>query len=407
MKRLAHALLTCFLVVGLAACGGGGGGAPSAVTGQASNEQAIYVDAGPFGTGYNANRLYTDVTICQPGSSVNCQVIQQVLVDSGSTGLRLLATDLNPSLGLVKASAAGQTLVNCARFVDGSFGWGSVATADIKLGGLVAPGVRIHLMGDPSFASSSGLCSSGSAIQTAASIGARGILGIGLFKEDCGAACAAAAVPKFYYACAPGGACVNVPLAAANQVRNPVPLLPSDNNGVLFDLPAVGSQPAVSTTGKMVFGIGTRTNNSLDAAKIFRTDSQGYVTTILGGKVMTQSFLDTGSNGLYFDNSAATGITGLNTCSGTGGALSFYCPAGSLNLNATITSSSATAVVPFLVDNAANSFTGTPSVLPGLAGTFGNTSTFDWGLPFFYGRKVFFAVEGMASPGGTGPYYAF
>ena len=32
---------------------------------------------------------------------------------------------------------------------------------------------------------------------------------------------------------------------------------------------------------------------------------------------------------------------------------------------------------------------------------------FDWGLPFFYGRTVFTAIEGAATPGGAGPYWAY
>jgi hypothetical protein len=32
---------------------------------------------------------------------------------------------------------------------------------------------------------------------------------------------------------------------------------------------------------------------------------------------------------------------------------------------------------------------------------------FDWGLPFFYGRKVFVAIEGQSTPGGVGPFFAF
>jgi hypothetical protein len=34
-------------------------------------------------------------------------------------------------------------------------------------------------------------------------------------------------------------------------------------------------------------------------------------------------------------------------------------------------------------------------------------ASFDWGLPFFFGRTVFTAIEGMSTPGGTGPYFAF
>ena len=30
-----------------------------------------------------------------------------------------------------------------------------------------------------------------------------------------------------------------------------------------------------------------------------------------------------------------------------------------------------------------------------------------WGLPFFFGRTVFTAIEGQTTPGGVGPYFAF
>jgi hypothetical protein len=52
-------------------------------------------------------------------------------------------------------------------------------------------------------------------------------------------------------------------------------------------------------------------------------------------------------------------------------------------------------------------------VLPTLAGTFSSASslntsnTFDWGLPFFYGRRVATAIENQQTATGTGPYVAF
>jgi hypothetical protein len=47
------------------------------------------------------------------------------------------------------------------------------------------------------------------------------------------------------------------------------------------------------------------------------------------------------------------------------------------------------------------------TVFPSLAGPMGDGSSFDWGLPFFYGRRVFMGFDGMTSALGTGPYYAF
>jgi hypothetical protein len=36
-----------------------------------------------------------------------------------------------------------------------------------------------------------------------------------------------------------------------------------------------------------------------------------------------------------------------------------------------------------------------------------NPDSFDFGLPFFFGRTVYTAIEGQPTPGGTGPYVAF
>jgi hypothetical protein len=33
--------------------------------------------------------------------------------------------------------------------------------------------------------------------------------------------------------------------------------------------------------------------------------------------------------------------------------------------------------------------------------------SFDWGLPFFFGRTVFVAIAGAATPAGIGPFWAF
>jgi hypothetical protein len=67
-----------------------------------------------------------------------------------------------------------------------------------------------------------------------------------------------------------------------------------------------------------------------------------------------------------------------------------------------------------VIDNAQTLATDHPtfSVLPTLAGAWSSAAnstsdTFDWGLPFYYGRRVFTVIENQRTAVGTGPYVAF
>jgi hypothetical protein len=141
-KFITSAFLATVLATLLTACGGGGSNAggstptptPAPVP---ANTLPVTVDLGPTDeTGKlvgAANTLYTTVTVCQPGSSTNCQTIDHVLVDTGSTGLRLLSSQLKSSLNLPPASSGGLPVLNCVQFVDNTFMWGPVVTADVVL----------------------------------------------------------------------------------------------------------------------------------------------------------------------------------------------------------------------------------------------------------------------------------
>jgi hypothetical protein len=59
------------------------------------NFQTIVVNAGPANTYFNG--AFTTVTICVPGQST-CQTIDGVLIDTGSSGLRVLASSVTLSL---------------------------------------------------------------------------------------------------------------------------------------------------------------------------------------------------------------------------------------------------------------------------------------------------------------------
>jgi hypothetical protein len=229
---------------------------------------------------------------------------------------------------------------------------------------------------------------------SASSLRGNGILGVGPFTADCGAGCAVSALPRWYYNCISGN-CVASTLAVAQQVTNPVANFATDNNGVLIELPDVPDSGAATVTGTMTFGIGSQSNNLLGSATVLKSSSvSGYVTTDFGGNQYGSSFIDSGSNGVFFPS------TTLARCG------VWYCPSSPQTIAATIRSSSgAQSAVSFTVAQSTALFGTGNFAFDNLAGS--ASGFFDWGLPFFYGRRVFTALEGRATPAGPGPYYAF
>lgn len=400
MKAATVGRFTTFAAIIAAACllahCGGGSSHTNTIVPPGSNVQAISVNGGAVGN--YANGVFTSVTVCVP-STTNCETISNVLVDTGSYGLRLLSSTSGGALTLSLPTQAGP-IGQCALFVDG-YTWGPVATADIQMASETASGVPVQII-DSTFSTVPTACNNaggGVEMDDLSSLGANGILGVGPFLQDCGSACTVtgSSNPGLYYNCA-SAPCQVTTQALAQQVSNPVGFFATDNNGVIVELPAVASATA-SIAGSLVFGIGTQTNNGLGGATVFPLDSNGEFTTSFHN-VSYPGFIDSGSNGLFFLDSTTTSIP---EC---GDNAAFYCPNNSTSLSATTVSGGTTQTVSFAVQNADNLFSiSNANVFPGLAGP--NPGTFDWGLPFFFGRNVFTAIESRSTPGGTGPYWAF
>jgi Protein of unknown function (DUF3443) len=384
-------------------CGGGGGSSyapPPPPSG--SNVVSVVVDSGPAAS-TDVNTLFTTVTVCVPGSTTNCQTIDHIQVDTASDGLRILAPVLILNLP-VQMAADGNSLVECTQFVDG-YSWGPVALADVQISGESASSVPVQVIGDPGFTVIPADCSSsGTAENTVAAFGANGILGIGVFNQDCGSFCASTLQNGSYYSCTTT-LCTTTTAMLTTQVTNPVVLFAADNNGVVIQMPSVAAAGAASVTGSLTFGIDTQTNNKSGSQTILTVDPDvGYFTTVFNAQNLTQSFLDTGSNGIYFNDASIPQCTDPNFTD-------FYCPAGTQNLSAMLQGQNAmTATVSFSIANAQTLASGDPSLtaFATLSGPYpGTTSTFDWGLPFYFNRTVYTAFENAATSVGTGPYVAF
>lgn len=405
MIRSSHQFPCVVFVLAITAvctsCGGSSHTSTTAntVTTSGTNVQAITVNSGPAGN--YANGLFTSLTVCVPSSST-CQTINNVLVDTGSYGLRLLSSAgggaLTLSLPQQKSGSAG-VIGECAGFVSG-FTWGPVVSADISISGEHASNVPLQVI-DPTFNSVPSTCKNGGVPEndTLQTLGANGILGVGPYVQDCGAACeqGGAQNPGLYYTCA-SSTCQVTTETLAQQVQNPVAMFASDNNGVVIELPSVaGSAPTLS--GSMVFGIGTQSNNGLGSAAIFPLNSSGEFNTTYKGQSYA-AFVDSGSNAIFFLNQTTTGMP---VCSDNSG---FYCPGSQTSESATTISGGTSSSVSFSVVSADSLFSNRLNyVFSTLAGP--NPGIFDWGLPFFYGRNVYTAIESRSTPSGAGPFWAY
>ncbi len=405
--------------------------------GTAVNVAPLTVNAGPVTSNPQSNVAFTTVQVCTPGTST-CVTIDNVAVDTGSSGLRIpysLLSTLNlPAITLNSITPASGGTSN---------------------GSELASSVPIHVMGDtsiPTGASIPTTCSqvtplggsstiTGTEEDDVAHLGANGLIGVGNYIYDCDVVgnpaagtngCSSNSTPPtgMYYTCT-SSSCSPSLVPASQQVRNPVSLF-TDNNGVILKLQTVPAGGQLSATGTMVFGIGTSANNGLGSATVLTIDSNtndpawSGITTVYNGVSYPNStsafgsFFDSGSNGMYFLDTPTSGIPDC-----TGSILDYYyCPASSPTSYSAINKSSNgssgnSSTVNFSI-SAASGLNGNYTAFSDLAGpntpgTSLSTSTkaadgfFDWGLPFFYGKSVYTAIWGVTPPSGVqaGPWWAY
>ncbi|HXY05951.1 MAG TPA: DUF3443 family protein [Burkholderiaceae bacterium] len=441
----------------LSACSGGGSSSPYngsiGVSGPpAANVASIIVDVGPNCTASEAttyhctagqpigtaNIAFVTVNVCLPGTST-CQSIDHVMVDTGSSGLRIMSSALGGGITLPAVQINSQPLVECAQFADG-YTWGSVRTADVQVGGEIAKSVNVQVIGDsgataPSSATSC-VDTNLPALNDSYSFGANGVLGVGLFINDCltGGTCPIG--PGFYFSCSSSTNCNEVAVPSNQQVSNPTASLATDNTGVIVELPTVASGGSTDVAGSLVFGINTQSNNAMSQAQtVYAANSYtgNFFSTINSVAVgpytaittpWPNSFIDSGSNGIFLPGTTIP-------CDPTYG---WFIPANTVSVPAIIqgelsTNPPATAIpagtatsINFQIANA-TSLSGTafndlgaPTATCNSNGTGNGTSNainggIDWGLPLFFGKNVYVALETktitVMTTNYTGPFWAF
>jgi hypothetical protein len=325
------------------------------------------------------------------------------------------------------------TAVECYPFVLGGV-WGPLAKADLHMGGETATAIPIQVIDDTAstelpvpddcVAASGG---SSYVFSSAASLQAKGILGIGMMPFDCGLTCATGNYAGFhvqYYVCPDlvTAHCQAAAIPVVQQTQNPVAhFVPDDgnpqpdNNGTIISLPALPNLGAGVARGRLVFGIGTRNNNQVSPdVKMLMVDANPsspsylYFTTSIGSTIYPDSHIDSGSNAYFFNDPSISQNCKSSSASGTKSG--WYCPAGTLSVPRTagLTDSMGnSATVDFSIADSDLLFSGSSTAFNNLGGAISQApQTFVWGLSFFFGRSVYTSIWGQAlSP--NGPWNAF
>jgi hypothetical protein len=276
------------------------------------------------------------------------------------------------------------------------YAWGSVHLADVAISGETAPSVPIHVIGDTTLPVTAPTeCQVGRPLVTTADLGANGILGIGVSPTDCGLACQQAPVSTYYYTNA--GTATSASLSA--QITNPVTKFARDSNGVILEMGQVSDTGSATAQGTLVFGIDTQANNALygTGATLMRTNANGDFTSTYSGATLTKTFFDSGSTVLFFPDLSIP----IDSSSG------YYVPATTVGRSSTLVGASPTSVsLGFNIANGAALNASGNSAFNNL-GIY-MSRQFDFGMPFFYGRHVYYGISGKASTGGgAGPYVAY
>ncbi|HEX5183225.1 MAG TPA: DUF3443 family protein [Allosphingosinicella sp.] len=438
-------LIALAAALALAGCGGGGGSSGSATITTptpppptpppppppppppVANTAQIVVDNGPAAiaaSGGSFNSPFVTITICAPGSTTNCQTIDHIILDTGSVGLRIITPVLKASLLSAlptEADTSNNPVGECYQYVN-SFAFGSVRVGDFSIAGEKVANMPFQAIGDTGrFANAPATCSAGggTAIKTVVDFGANGIIGVGTTPTDCGGFCATGGqAAAIYYDC-PTAACNTIIARASNeappfqQLPNPVAAFPVDNNGVILTLPSVPENGAANIMGTVTFGIGTQADNALTAMNVMPITTSSspigpaFLTATFNGKNLTQSFLDSGSNNYFFIDTSLPQCTDPDLHP-------FYCPAAPLLLSPELTATNGTKASGAFTLFSPLNVIGTATAAPGLGINptlvtpplpFANS--FDFGLPFFFGRSVYTAIEGRTAGGVQGPYYAW
>ncbi len=389
-KRLRGLLAVAWLAFGSAA----GLAAPAARPGEpAEAPNVVKLTVRTPHAGFN--RMVVQVSVCVPGTR-SCATIDDVMIDTGSTGLRLEASAVPSWLRLPAVLGPGhEPLAECLRFV-GDDAWGPLERVDLRIGGLMASGLPIQIIGDMAAAQPAS-CPRSEVDPTS-----NGTLGIGTHLTDCEGECRQSEADPIYFDCKRGHCDpLEGRVGEAYRLPNPIAFFDRHDNGVVFDLPDAAGEGSLDSVGTLTIGVETD-HGRFDSAAIVKLDERGRFTTLYGGREYPDSYIDSGTETFIVPDDALPRCPALPWA---------FCAAPAVTRDAAMLGrDGARNVTSFRVGDYRHirqrGFGASAEIAVAARPA---SRAFVWGAPFFLGKRIAVVLEGRGIPGVAhleGPFYA-
>jgi len=334
------------------------------------------------------NRMVVSVTVCAPGTG-RCATIDDVMVDTGSTGLRLEASAVPSSLRLPAfVGPESKPLAECLRFVHDT-AWGPLHRTNLHIGGMTATDLPIQVIADDG-GPQPAECPVSTVRPTS-----NGTLGIGPWLVDCPGDCEQDdGHPGVFVDREGAWSPFRGAVPRAYRLPNPAAAFPGHGNGVSFDLPMPPRDGAAQVVGTLTLGVVAAPDSLLNKARIVCIDGRGHFTTLYGGKAYPDSYIDSGTETNIIPDAD------LPRCEGMSWA---FCAIPDRSFTATMVGRGGAGIdLAFMVGDYRGALERRVGAWDGFAEVNGNSMAFVWGAPVFFGRQVSVIFDGRSVPGRDG-----
>lgn len=386
-------------IVALTACNNGS-------SSSATNAPSVPISIGSGMNGYGINTMYVSITLCRDQSGTSCQTIDNIILDTGSFGLKINKSALPESFieTLPRVTTNDDQMVYACNTFGSGYVFASEHYASLHLANDYTNNVVVQIIENAPTDEIPNSCVAKGPFDNFENFGANGIIGVNpaltlsnssilLYRKD---------VNGIYQALSESETS-SVPIL--NQ--NPLPSLQHNNNGFVIAIPPTLQNTNTNIAGKLILGVNTGGNNLITKKTNLIVASESSLSTVCNSgcfyskienpESTIPAVFDSGTNSWVFISN------NIPICSYG------YCPESPFVWNSWVFSYNFAANESYQVtgiitkDEESGGEDLSFSVMPGWGYENTNNETL-YGSPFFFGKNVYIVFPSKKS---SSPIWGF